>query len=266
MSVIWEIKNLATFVLSPNNFALFSFLNKKPFLKDLIPDGHVDIHSHILPGIDDGAKTIDDTAALIDGLVKTGCTALITTPHVMQSVWDNTKNGIEGKFSETKKLLEQRGINIPIRAAAEYLLDANFAEQFKTEQLLTLKDNYVLVEMSYINPPLQLFEFLFEMQVAGYVPVLAHPERYAFYHKSFDKYEKLKNAGCYFQVNLLSTVGYYGEGVFKAAEKLLKAGMIDFTGSDAHHAKHIASLSKRVMLKDTAPLSKAIANNETFRF
>jgi protein-tyrosine phosphatase len=252
--------------LIPKSQLLFSFLNKKPFLKDLIPDGHIDIHSHILPGIDDGAKTIDDTTALIDGLIKTGCTALITTPHIMRSVWDNTKSGIEDKLSETKKLLEQRGVNIPIRAAAEYLLDANFAEQFKTEQLLTLKDNYVLVEMSYINPPLQLFEFLFEMQVAGYVPVLAHPERYAFYHKNFDKYEKLKNAGCYFQLNLLSTVGYYGEGVFKAAEKLLKAGMIDFTGSDAHHAKHIASLSKRVLLKDTAPLTKAIKNNETFRF
>jgi tyrosine-protein phosphatase YwqE len=218
-----------------------------------------------LPGIDDGAKTIDDTAVLIDGLVNTGCNAIITTPHIMRSVWDNTKDGIEDKLAETKQLLEARGINIPIRAAAEYLLDANFAELFKTEPLLTLKDNYVLVEMSYINPPLQLLEFLFELQVAGYVPVLAHPERYAFYHNNFEKYEQLKNAGCFFQLNLLSTVGYYGEGVFKAAEKLLKRGMIDFTGSDAHHTKHIAALSKRVLLKDTTSLAHALANNETFR-
>lgn len=219
-----------------------------------------------MPGIDDGAKTIDDTIALIDGLSKAGCAGLITTPHVMRSVWDNSKESIEQKLSETKQLLAECGINIPIRAAAEYLLDANFAELFKTEPLLTIKDNFVLVEMSYINPPLQLFEFLFELQVAGYTPILAHPERYAFYHKNFDKYEQLKNAGCYFQLNLLSTVGYYGEGVFKAAEKLLKRGMIDFTGSDAHHSKHIAALSKRVMLKDTTALTRAVANNETFKF
>lgn len=244
---------------------MFSFLNKKPFLKDLIGDGYIDIHSHLLPGIDDGAKNIDDTVSLIEGLQNAGCNAIITTPHVMRSVWDNTKSGIESRLSETRQLLADRGVTIPIRAAAEYLLDANFAELFKTEELLTLKENYVLIEMSYINPPLQLFEFLFELQVAGYVPVLAHPERYAFYHNNFDKYEQLKNAGCYFQINLLSIVGYYGEGVFKAAEKLLKRGMIDFTGSDAHHAKHIAALSKRVLLKDTAPLTQALANNDTFR-
>lgn len=245
---------------------MFSFLNKKPLLKDLIPDGHIDIHSHLLPGIDDGAKTIDDTVALIDGLAKAGCRQLITTPHVMRSVWDNTKDGIEDKLAETQKLLLERGVDIPIRAAAEYLLDANFAEMFKNEPLLTLKDNFVLIEMSYINPPIQLFEFLFELQLAGYVPILAHPERYGFYHKHFEKYEQLKNAGCYFQINLLSTVGYYGEGVFKTAEKLLNRGMIDFTGSDAHHGKHIASLSKRVHLKNTTPLERAMANNERFRF
>ena len=244
---------------------MLSFLKKKPLLKDLVPSGHVDIHSHILPGIDDGAKTIDDSITLLNGLTDAGCTQFITTPHVMRSVWDNTREGIEAKLAETRQLLESRGINVPIRAAAEYLLDANFAEQFKTEPLLTLKDNYVLIEMSYINPPIQLFEFLFELQVAGYIPVLAHPERYGFYHKDFGKYEQLKNAGCYFQVNLLSTVGYYGEGVYNTAEKLLKKGMIDFTGSDAHHEKHIAALSKRVHLKDPKPLVDAMTNNRLFQ-
>lgn len=244
---------------------MLSFFNKKPFLKDLVPSGHVDIHSHILPGIDDGAKTIDDAIALLDGLASVGCTQFITTPHVMRSVWDNTRENIEAKLTETRQLLDSRGVNLPIRAAAEYLLDANFAELFKTQPLLTLKDNYVLIEMSYVNPPIQLFEFLFELQVAGYIPVLAHPERYGFYHNDFAKYEQLKNAGCYFQINLLSTVGYYGEGVYKAAEKLLKKGMIDFSGSDAHHEKHIAALSRRVHLKDTAPLVAAMKNNQLFQ-
>jgi len=253
------------FCKNPKTPQLFSFLSKKPLLKDLIPDGYTDIHSHILPGIDDGAKTIDDTIALIQGLAKTGCKHFIATPHVMRSVWENTRENIEAKLEETQLLLDERGVDIKLRAAAEYLLDANFAEQFKNERLLTVKDNFVLVEMSYINPPIQLFDFLFELQVAGYVPILAHPERYTFYHKSFDKYEQLKNAGCYFQINLLSTVGYYGESVLKAAEKLLKSGMIDFCGSDVHHSKHVEALSKRVLIKEIAPLQRALANNDRFR-
>lgn len=245
---------------------LFPFIKRKPFLKDLIPDGHTDIHSHLMPGIDDGAKTLDDTIGLIKGLSDTGCRQLITTPHVMRSVWDNTREGIESKLAETTALLKQHDVNMPLRAAAEYLLDGNFSELFKSERLLTLKDNYVLVEMSYINPPIQLYEILFELQVAGYVPVLAHPERYAFYHRMYSDYKKLKDAGCYFQLNLLSAVGYYGEGVCKIADRLLRHGMIDFVGSDVHHEKHIAALSKRVFVKDTKPLEQAIANNKTFIF
>ncbi len=98
--------------------------------------------------------------------------------------------------------------------------------------LLVLKDNYVLVEMSYINQPIQLYDIIFELQVAGYKPVLAHPERYAFFHHNFKNYEKLKHQGCLFQLNLLSTIGYYGTEVTKTAEKLLQIGMIDFVGSD----------------------------------
>lgn len=249
-----------------NPIALFSFLKKKPVLQDLIPDRYIDIHSHLLPGIDDGSKSIDDTASLLAGFKKIGCTQFITTPHVMKSVWDNTKMGIEAKLAGTHNLLEGMHQDVPMKAAAEYLLDNNFVELFKNEPLLTLKDNYVLIEMSYINPPIQLFDILFELQIAGYIPVLAHPERYAFYHGGLADFKKLKNAGCRFQINLLSTVGYYGMGVMKTAERLLRHGMIDYAGSDVHHEKHIASFAKRVFIEDTKPLQEAIANNNFFRF
>ncbi len=249
-----------------NSFRLFSLFKKKPFLQDLIPDGHTDIHSHLLPGIDDGAAVLDDTVTLISGLKKIGMTQLITTPHVMKNVWENTKTGIEEKLSETNALLKQQNIDVPMRAAAEYLLDGNFAELFKSEPLLTLKDNHVLVEMSYINPPIQLYELLFELQIAGYVPVLAHPERYAFYHGNLSEFKKLKNAGCLLQLNLLSTVGYYGLGTYKTADRLLRHGMIDFVGSDVHHEKHLNSFSKRILMDDTKPLEAAISNNKHFRF
>jgi protein-tyrosine phosphatase len=245
---------------------VLSFFKKKPFLRDLIPNDYIDIHSHLLPGIDDGAQTNDDTVTLISGLQDIGFSQFVTTPHIMKNVWDNTKPGIEAKLAETTKMLETAKPNVPLRAAAEYLMDGNFTELFKSEPLLTIKDNFVLVEMSYINPPIQLFDILFELQLEGYIPVLAHPERYAFYHGNLNEFKKLKNAGCLLQLNLLSTVGYYGLGVYKTAERLLRHGMIDFTGSDVHHQKHLDSFSKRVHLEDTKALKDALNNNRKFGF
>lgn len=245
---------------------MFHFLTNKPYLRDLIPDHHVDIHSHLLPGIDDGAQTMDDTTFLVSELQQFGIEQFITTPHVMKSVWENTAEGINGKLDETIKDFTARNQAIPLRAAAEYLLDANFVTLFKSEPLLTLKDNYVLVEMSYINPPIQLYDIIFELQVAGYQPVLAHPERYNFYHHNFGEYEKLKHAGCLLQLNLLSTIGYYGIDVAKIGEKLIKKGMIDFVGTDAHHQNHINGFSKRMLYHPLPSLKDAVAHNQFFRF
>ena len=126
----------------------------------------------------------------------------------------------------------------------------DFEKHFQNEKLLPLKDNYVLVEMSYINAPIQLYKILFDLQVAGYKPVLAHPERYTFYHNKLNEYEKLKKAGCLFQMNLLAVVGYYGENVTKIAEQLLQKGMYDFVGSDVHHDNHIAAFDQKIKIKD----------------
>ncbi|CAM4044619.1 tyrosine-protein phosphatase [Flavobacterium antarcticum] len=241
------------------------FFNKKTILKDLIPDDHIDFHSHLLFGIDDGAKTFDDTAGLVQSLMKFGIKQFITTPHVMQHVWENTTEIIINRQNEVNELLKLQQIDVTIKAAAEYLMDDHFAKLFKSQPLLTLKDNYVLVEMSYINAPIQLYEILFDLQVAGYKPVLAHPERYNFYHNNFDEYKKLKKQGCLFQLNLLSVMGYYGEGVAKTAQKLLTQGMIDFASSDTHHQKHIAAFDGKVLLKDMKPLQEAISNSAFFK-
>lgn len=242
------------------------FSKKKSVLKDLIPDNHVDIHSHLLPGIDDGAKTFEDTLSLIKSLQSFGITQIITTPHIIQHVWNNTTEIITNTKNETQTKLNAENINIPFKAAAEYLMDDQFEVLVKNKDLLTLKDNYVLVEMSYINAPIQLYNILFDLQVAGYIPVLAHPERYLFYHNNFNEYSKLKKAGCLFQLNLLATTGYYGKGVTKIAEELLKKGMYDYVGSDVHHKNHIASFEKRIEIKDVTPLNEIIKNNQFFKF
>ena len=146
------------------------------------------------------------------------------------------------------------------------MIDEEFRELFKKEQLLTLKENYVLVEMSYVSPSIQLYDILFELQTAGYQPIVAHPERYNFYHHSLDDYKKLKNIGCLFQLNMLSATGYYGEHVAKISNSLVKEGLIDFIGSDVHHTRHLEALYKKIVLKNYEYLTPVFQNNSIFDF
>jgi protein-tyrosine phosphatase len=244
---------------------LFFFFKNKPVLKDLIPDNHVDIHSHLMPGIDDGARTFKQTLSLVQALQGFGVSQFVTTPHTMHHVWDNTKENILSLKKNTVLELEKNSIRVPFRAASEYLMDDQFVKLFQAGELLTLKDNYVLVEMSYMSAPMQLYDILFDLQVAGYIPVLAHPERYTFYHNNFEEYEKLKRVGCLFQLNLLAVVGYYGASIAKVAEQLLQKGMYDFVGSDVHHSNHIAAFDEKVKIKEVAALQEVIKNNQFFK-
>jgi len=244
---------------------MLSFLKSKPVLKDLIPNDYVDIHSHILFGIDDGAKTIEDSNFLMQSLLDMGFSKCITTPHTSEYVWDNTRENITAKHEEVKKLSPELTSKLSLGVASEYMINDSFVKLFQSKNLLTLKDNHVLVEMSYLAAPLALYDYLFELQLAGYIPVLAHPERYGFYHNNFTEYSKLKKAGCLFQINLLSAVGYYGPEVMKTAEKLLENNMIDFTGSDVHHKNHIDAFSDKIRFKETTALKEAMQNNMFFR-
>ncbi|AOW11038.1 tyrosine-protein phosphatase [Flavobacterium gilvum] len=247
---------------------MLSFLKSKPYLKDFLAGNYVDIHSHLLPGIDDGAKTIAETNKLASSFQEMGVLQFITTPHISHYIYNNSPEDIIAKHKETTLLIDHENIKIPFRAAAEYFMDDWFENHFQNEKLLTLKDNYVLVEMSYMNAPVQLYKILFDIQVAGYIPVLAHPERYLFYHKNFNEYHKLKKAGCLFQLNLLAVVGYYGNEITKVAEELLKKGMYDFVGSDVHHNNHIASFNQKIKIdsNNVATLKEVIANNQFFKF
>lgn len=241
------------------------FKKPKTRLVDIIPDGYVDIHSHLLPGIDDGAKDEEDSNLLVNTLVDYGFSQFITTPHVLNGVWNNTSEGIKATEKIALNAQRENNINVPFKAAAEYLMDDTFMTLFKSEPLLTLKDDYVLVEMSYLNPPMQLYDILFELQLQGYKPVLAHPERYMFYHKNMEAYKKLKKAGCLFQINLLSVTGYYGKPVLDSCKMLLDEDMIDYAGSDTHHTRHAAALKNPILLKKFTNLEKALNNNSHFK-
>lgn len=244
---------------------MLHFLKSKPFLKDLIPNNHIDIHSHLLPGIDDGATSLENSISLITQMNEIGFNNIITTPHIIHSIWNNTESSIKEKHQEVYQDIK-KNCNVEVfNAASEYMLDSFFLKRLETEKLLTLKDNYLLVELSYINPPIQLYDILFEIHVAGYRPIIAHPERYLFYHNNFKEYSKLKDAGCLLQLNLLSTVEYYGGRITEIAAKLLSNNLYDFVGSDVHHQNHINALTDRkVKLKNINSLEKVIDNNLFF--
>ena len=243
---------------------MFHFFKEKPLLRDLIPDNHVDIHSHILHGIDDGAKTIEDTISLLQQMKAIGFENIITTPHIITNVYDNTEISIEIKYQETLATIDGNKIIKTFDFAAEYLMDSYLMKKMETQKLLPIKQNYVLVEMSYISPPIQLYDIIFELQLSGYKPILAHPERYQFYHANFNEYEKLKKAGCLFQLNLLSTVGYYNKNVAEIADKLLNKNMIDFVGSDIHHQNHITAFNHKIKIRNNVALENAINQNLLF--
>jgi len=205
-----------------------------------------DMHSHLIPGIDDGAKTVEDSVELIRHLHSLGYTKLITTPHVMSDYFQNTPATILGGLEIVRAALKENNIPVEISAAAEYYIDDGFIRKLEEEKLLTFGDNYLLVEVSYINPPDNVRDILFRAQVLGYKPILAHPERYPFWYRSLDEYQRFFDMGVILQLNLNSLSGYYGPDAKRIAEKLIEMEIVQALGTDMHHMKHGAFLSKVV--------------------
>lgn len=202
-----------------------------------------DMHSHFLPGIDDGVPTLEEALEVIEGLSQLGYRRLITTPHVLSERYPNSSATILEKFAVVQEAVTKAGWKVELRAAAEYFMDAHFESLLKKDELLTLDDDKrVLVEMSFLHPPLALQQYLFEMQTRGYKPVLAHPERYPFYHLKLDEYQALKDAGCEFQVNILSITGHYGPDVQQSTQLLMRHKLVDYLGTDAHRIRHVQTL------------------------
>ncbi|CAG0985417.1 MAG: capsular biosynthesis protein [Bacteroidetes bacterium] len=207
-----------------------------------------DMHSHLIPGIDDGAKDLEQSIEMIRAFKELGYKKIITTPHIMSDYYKNTPDIILNGLEKVKNELAKNHIEIEIEAAAEYYLDENFEEKIKTKKLLSFGKNYVLFELSMFSEPPHLANVIFELQVAGYTPVLAHPERYPYWHKNIDQYDELRSKGVLLQLNLLSLTGAYSAEVKKTAQKLIDFRKIDFCGSDAHSKFHLQLLSENLHL------------------
>lgn len=204
-----------------------------------------DMHSHFIPGIDDGAKTMKDSLELLRGMEELGYRKVVTTPHIMGDFFRNTPEIISTGLEQVRNAARAEGMQIEIEAAAEYYFDYEMEKKVKAGRLLTFGMNYLLFEVSYMNAPDNLDAFVFTLQADGYKPVLAHPERYPFWFtKNLTSFEKLKDKGVLFQLNLNSLTGHYSPATKKIAEEMIDKGWYEFAGTDCHHAGHLELLRK----------------------
>lgn len=218
---------------------MFSFFKRKNIISDIEWLG-VDVHSHLLPGIDDGAKDIDQSLRYIKSLNELGFSKLICTPHIYKELYPNTPQSILPVLEKVQLEITRSALDVEIAAAAEYMTDGDFSVG---EGLMTLPGNHILIEMSYLSESPNIDSLIFELQIKGYKVILAHPERYCFYHKDAEKLIKFKEQGVLLQLNLLAVTGYYGKHVKLSADYLLENKLYDLAATDLHHDKHLKILT-----------------------
>ena len=216
---------------------LTNLFRKKIYIKEILPKDFVDIHSHIFPGIDDGAKNIGESNLLINEMEDLGFKKIIGTPHTYPGLYNNSNEIIKKSFEKIKRKITNN--NIKIDYASEYFIGEYLIEKAKENKFLTIKNNYILLEMGFISAPINIYDILFQLRLREYIPIIAHPERYRFLFSNFKEYHKLKKFGCKFQINFLSCLGYYGKDVLNITDRLLEHGLVDFVGSDIHSINHI---------------------------
>lgn len=225
---------------------MFSSLFGRKKLKNPLDLGvlGVDMHSHLIPGIDDGSPTLEASVMLVKGMKAMGYHKLITTPHIGSDIYKNTPEIIQQGLEQLQSKLAQEKVNIEVEAAAEYLMDDGFSNLLIENRLISFGKNYLLLELPYFYLPPNLYEITFELQIKGFKIILAHPERYLYWYNDLKKFEELKDRGIFFQLNMISLTGHYSAEVKKMAEKLTDAGMVDFLGSDLHNAFYLEVLRK----------------------
>lgn len=205
-----------------------------------------DMHSHLIPGIDDGSPDMESTLGMLRKFQELGYTKIITTPHIKTGMFNNTTEIIRVGAEEVKKAIIENKLNIEFEAAAEYFFDFSFLEKIEKDDLLSFSDNHVLIEYSFHQPPMGENEMYFALQMKQYKPILAHFERYPYYHGSSSKAEELRGKGVKIQINLLSLFGHYGPQVQKQAALLIKDRQVDLLGSDCHRIQHLELLASNL--------------------
>lgn len=223
-----------------------------------------DVHSHLIPGIDDGSPDMETSLSLLRELERLGYRKVITTPHVRAEVYPNDVNELESLCDNVRHSAKQAGIGLDIEVGAEHLIDEGFMERIEKKLFKTFCGNCLLVELPFVYAPMGLNECIFSLQLAGYRLILAHPERYLYWEGEFERFEHLKDQGVLFQANIMSFGGYFGKQVQALASRLAKNDMIELLGSDLHGQRHIEAIENSLHSADLIRLinSGNIINKE----
>jgi len=228
---------------------LFSF-----FYKTELPQITVDIHSHLLPGIDDGVKTLKESINIIQKFKRLGYKKIITTPHVISDFYPNTKEIISTKLKEVQTTLKEQNINIIVEASAEYYLDMAFLTLLEEDELIPFMGNYILFETAYISKPIILELAIKRIIDKGFIPVLAHPERYT-YLKTLEDFKSLKIQGILLQINIKSLKSR-SKHTNSMVKKLIQSGLVDFIGSDVHRMHDVLKMEQILKTKEYQTIIK----------
>ena len=227
---------------------MWPFSSKYNLLQSGIFNGWTDRHSHILPGVDDGIQSIKDSLAILTMYEQMGVKKVWLTPHIMEDC-PNTPEKLKVRFEELESAYQGK---IELSLSAENMMDGLFVKRLEQGSLMPYGDNQdeLLIETSYVQPPMGMEGILRDMRKAGYTPVLAHPERYLY--MDAEKYENIKEMGVKFQLNVTSLIGAYGKQVKERAEYLLNEGYYNYSGSDAHSYHAIQrAFEHKSLKKDT---------------
>ncbi len=220
---------------------MFSFFSKQDYSK-AFAFLHTDMHSHLLPGVDDGSPDPETSLDLLRNFSAVGFRKIITTPHIYQPFHKNTKQGLTDVYQELIPYLKANQLDIELQVAAEYFVDEHFEQLVARNELLSFGDRYILIEISFVSYPRNLEHTIFELTSRGYKPILAHPERYLYLADSKKVFENLIQMGCYLQPNINSFAGYYGAKSEEIARFLTEEKMASFLGTDLHHYRHLDTL------------------------
>jgi protein-tyrosine phosphatase len=225
---------------------MLSFFKKKKVVKEKIELSRIktDVHSHLIPGIDDGSKSTEDSLLMIKKMVEMGYSKIITTPHIMIDFYPNEESDIVNRYEKLKIDLKENNVEVDFSVAAEYYFDEFLLQKIPKKQLLTFSGNHVLFECSFVHEPRNIESLIFEFKTNLYQPVLAHFERYNYYDHS--KAIELRERGTLIQLNLNSLTGHYGERVKKMGEKLIDEKLVDLVGTDCHKIEHLELLEQNL--------------------
>ncbi len=231
---------------------------------------HTDVHSHVLPGVDHGSQDLGMSLQMLRAEIDMGITHVMCTSHVTAETFENTPESLTAAYEVLKKAVKEEGLTIEIYLSAEYRIDEYWTREYEAGHLLPMPGKRILLENSFRQELIGIDQMLFDLQVKGYRPILAHPERYPYYYERKERYKSLHSASVKFQVNLLSLEGFFGRHARETALWLIQNNLCDMFGSDMHDMDYANAIKSYIgsrewrKLCDKYDLPKRIVNDREF--